>query len=216
MKAYLPVVFVMSVAATAALLLAVATNTGPSQAAAFAVTKTADTADGTWTTPTVPCGKRSSPPTAAVGADTITVPAGTYTLTIPPAPSGDAAADGDLDVTDDVTVTGAGAGTTTIDGNGGVTGEGVLQVLASNARLADLTITNGGTSRGGGIHNLDWSSVGIPHPHQRHRQQQRRVQRRRYRQRRRYPHSQQQRHQRQRHHRELRRRHRQRLGEHWC
>ena len=47
MKAYLPVVFVVSVAATAALILAVATNTGPSQAAAFTVTKTADTADGT-------------------------------------------------------------------------------------------------------------------------------------------------------------------------
>jgi len=97
--------------------------------------------------------------TAGSGADTITLPAGTYTLTI--AGTGeDAAADGDLDVTDDVTVTGAGAGTTTIDGNSGVTGEAVLQVLASNARLADLTITNGGASRGGGIHNLDWSGVG--------------------------------------------------------
>ena len=41
-----------------------------------------------------------------------------------------------------------------------MTGEAVLQVLASNAPLVNLTITNGGASRGGGIHNLDWSSVG--------------------------------------------------------
>ena len=89
----------------------------------------------------------------------LTVPAGTYTLSI--AGTGeDAAADGDLDVTDDVTVTGSGAGTTTIDGNSGVTGEAALQVLASNALLADLTITNGGAAPRWRIHNLDWSSVG--------------------------------------------------------
>jgi len=138
--------------------LAVAWGAAPAQAATFTVTKTTDTADGTCN---ADCSLREAiiAANAAAGADTITVPAGTYTLTI--AGTGeDAAADGDLDLTDDVTVTGAGAGTTTIDGNGGVTGEGALQVLASNARLADLTITNGGASRGGGIHNLDWSSVG--------------------------------------------------------
>ena len=148
-----------SLVALVALLVALAAGSGgQGLAAAITVTKTADTADGTCN---ADCSLREAiiAANAAAGADTITVPAGTYTLTI--AGTGeDAAADGDLDVTDDVTVTGAGAGTTTIDGNGGVTGEGALQVLATNARLADLTITNGGASRGGGIHNLDWSSVG--------------------------------------------------------
>ena len=74
MKAYLPLVFVVSMAAASALIAAVATNAGPSQAAAFTVTKTADTADGTCDGD---CSLREAinAPNAAAGADTITLPA---------------------------------------------------------------------------------------------------------------------------------------------
>ena len=53
--------------------------------------------------------------TAGGGADTITVPAGTYTLTV--AGTGeDSNVTGDLDVVGDLTLTGADAATTLIDG----------------------------------------------------------------------------------------------------
>src|SRR5687768_14182440 len=53
---------------------------------------------------------------ASPGADTVTLPAGTYTLSVAGAGE-DAGATGDLDVTEALTLTGAGAGATTIDGN---------------------------------------------------------------------------------------------------
>ena len=52
--------------------------------------------------------------TAGGGADTITLPAGTYTFSIAGAGE-NAAAAGDLDITDDLTITGDGADSTTID-----------------------------------------------------------------------------------------------------
>ena len=53
---------------------------------------------------------------AGSGADTITLPAGTYTLAIPGADE-DGNATGDLDITSDLNVSGAGADTTVVDGN---------------------------------------------------------------------------------------------------
>jgi uncharacterized repeat protein (TIGR01451 family)/CSLREA domain-containing protein len=77
------------------------------------------------------------------GADTIIVPAGTYRLTR--SGNDDDAAQGDLDVTDDLTIQGAGSGSTSVDGNGGVTGDRVFQILSSakDTSLSGLTIRAG-------------------------------------------------------------------------
>jgi hypothetical protein len=87
---------------------------------------------------------------AAPGADTITLPAGTYTLTI--AGTGeDAAAKGDLDITGDLTIAGAGAATTVIDG-GGL--DNVFQAIGNiTANFSGVTIRNaaGGTNPAAGI-----------------------------------------------------------------
>ncbi|HEX2196375.1 MAG TPA: CSLREA domain-containing protein, partial [Actinomycetota bacterium] len=79
---------------------------GTAQAAAFGVTKTADTNDGACN---ADCSLREAvvAANASAGADTITVPAGTYTMTI--AGSGeDAGATGDLDVVGELSIEGAG------------------------------------------------------------------------------------------------------------
>jgi CSLREA domain-containing protein len=55
--------------------------------------------------------------TTGSGADTITLPAGTYTLSLAGA-SEDANATGDLDITSVITIDGADAASTTIDGGG--------------------------------------------------------------------------------------------------
>jgi hypothetical protein len=74
------------------------------------------------------------------GADTITLPAGTYVLTLAGA-SDDLSATGDLDVFSDVTVHGAGASTTIIDGNAS---DRVFNVLGlSRLTLDDATVRNG-------------------------------------------------------------------------
>ena len=74
--------------------------------ATFAVTKTADTNDGTCDSD---CSLREAivAANAAADADTINVPAGAYTLTIAGMLE-DAGATGDLDITESVTITGAG------------------------------------------------------------------------------------------------------------
>ncbi|MCA9901974.1 MAG: CSLREA domain-containing protein, partial [Anaerolineales bacterium] len=94
---------------------------------------------------------------ALAGADTITLPAGTYTLAL--AGTGeDAAATGDLDVTGDLTITGAGEATTIIQA-GVAEGSGidrVLEVVNSGIAvgLSDLTIRYGTiTGNGGGIYS---------------------------------------------------------------
>src|SRR4051812_44538631 len=82
-------------------------------AATFTVTKEADTADGACD---ADCSLREAviAANAAAGADTITVPAGTYVLDRVGA-NEDAADTGDLDITDDVTINGAGSGSTIVD-----------------------------------------------------------------------------------------------------
>ncbi len=77
---------------------------------------------------------------ALAGADTITLPSGTYTLSIPGGDE-DAGATGDLDITDDLRITGAGAAVTIIDGNHL---DRVFDVHSpAQVTLSGLTITNG-------------------------------------------------------------------------
>lgn len=103
---------------------------------------------------------------ALAGADTITLPAGTFTATTPTT-NEDANANGDLDITQDLTITGAGAGTTFIEAAPApaTATDRVLHITAAGvvAVLQNLTVRNGslnGTAatgnaaRGGGILNL--------------------------------------------------------------
>jgi CSLREA domain-containing protein len=80
---------------------------------------------------------------AGSGADTISVPAGTYTLTLTGIE--DANLTGDLDVTSSITIAGAGQGSTIIDGNNA---DRVFDVFPSSAitfDLSDVTVRNGHT-----------------------------------------------------------------------
>src|SRR5512142_2010103 len=92
------------------------------QAAGFVVNTTADAVDvnpgdGVCATATGACTLRAAimEANAHPGADTITLPAGTYDLTIRGYDE-DAATTGDLDITDNLTLIGAGADSTFIVG----------------------------------------------------------------------------------------------------
>jgi predicted outer membrane repeat protein len=92
---------------------------------------------------------------AATGADTITVPAGTYTLTRTGA-SEDAASTGDLDVTGELTLTGAGARTTSVAGEAASFDDRVFHNQeGATTTITGLTITGGdvGGYEGGGVNN---------------------------------------------------------------
>ncbi len=95
---------------------------------------------------------------ALAGADTINLLAIPYTLSIPGTGDNDTtSANGDLNIKDDLTINGV-AGSTSIDGNGGVTGERVFSVdQDQTVSLSGLTITGGRSSGsyglGGGILN---------------------------------------------------------------
>lgn len=127
----------------------------PASGAAFIVTKTADTVDGSCD---ADCSLREAiiAANASPGADVITLPAGTYTIAL--GSSGDdASADGDLDITDNLTITGAGAASTVIDG-GSI--DRVLHITFAPSLLAvsitGVTVQNGVASpddNGGGILN---------------------------------------------------------------
>ena len=115
-------------------------------AAAYTVTTTADTGDGTCDGT---CSLRDAvlAANATVGIhDNISIPAGTYILT--GASGEDASASGDLDVTDPVSFNGSGMTDTIIDG-GNI--EAVIEVLMGSGTLylTDLTVTNGLGARGG-------------------------------------------------------------------
>ena len=81
---------------------------------------------------------------AGSGADTITVPAGTYVLALVGGRE-NGNATGDLDVLADVTITGAGANLTVIDGN--ATDRG-LHVQAGTVLVEDVTFRNGRAPQG--------------------------------------------------------------------
>ena len=81
---------------------------------------------------------------ALPGADTITVPAGTYVLTL-----------GALGIFDDVTITGAGSATTIIDGNAQDRVIDLASFVVNTVDISGVTIRNGraqGFGSGAGIH----------------------------------------------------------------
>jgi LPXTG-site transpeptidase (sortase) family protein len=104
----------------------------PAHAASFTVTKTADTNDGVCD---ADCSLREaiSATNASPGADTITIPGGTYQLTLLNAggTNEDNNATGDLDVLDSLTINGAGSGSTIIQA-GTNTSNGIDKVIAAN------------------------------------------------------------------------------------
>lgn len=95
-------------------------------AATFPVTKTSDTNDLSCD---ADCSLREAilAANASAGADTVTLPAGTFTLTIIGALE-DLCATGDLDVTDDLEIVGSGSSATIISANG--LGDRVLHVIS--------------------------------------------------------------------------------------
>jgi len=131
------------------------------RAASFVVNSTADAVDvmpgdGICATDAATCTLRAAiqETNALSGADTITVPAGTYTIAIAGAGE-EAAATGDLDITGNLTITGAVGGETIVSG-GGL--DRVFDVLApAVVTLSRLTIQSGNASTpdapGGGIRN---------------------------------------------------------------
>jgi CSLREA domain-containing protein len=140
---------------------------GPAQATTIKVTTKADELNNQ-----PPCSLREAIRSANVdtaiggctsgaGADTITLPAGTYKLTIPnpPAdPDEDNGGSGDLDILADLTIRGAGAARTAVDGNAAVLGDRVFHVgAAASVSFIGITIRNGtetvGAVGGGGVGN---------------------------------------------------------------
>ncbi len=120
----------------------------PASAVTIAVDSTAD-ADGACTLRHAITAANGDAPTGGCaggsGADTITIPAGTYTLTRAGAGE-DANATGDLDVTSGLTIQGAGAGSTTVDA-GGL--DRVFHVIGGvTVTIRGLTITGGRTPDG--------------------------------------------------------------------
>jgi CSLREA domain-containing protein len=81
---------------------------------------------------------------AGTGADTISIPAGTFKLTLTGAGE-DANATGDLDVLNDARLRGAGAGQTILDGNGT---DRVVDIVTGTVSVAKLTVTGGLTPAG--------------------------------------------------------------------
>ena len=144
-------------------------------ATTFTVTKTTDTNDGVCNSD---CSLREaiSAANANPGADTISVPAGTYQLTLANAGGAneDANATGDLDILGPLTLSGAGSGSTIIEA-GTDTTNGVDKVIAVNpvctsgfdATISGVTVRFGRNTQpitdpafsftGGGI---DWCAAG--------------------------------------------------------
>lgn len=143
------------------------------QAANFVVTSPLDSndaapGDGFCADAAGACSLRAaiSEANALAGADTITLPAGTYTTTIPTT-SDNANANGDFDITQDLTITGAGAGTTFVEAAPApaTASDRVFHIPTGGivAVIENLTVRNGSLtgfsatssfSRGGGIQNL--------------------------------------------------------------
>ena len=118
----------------------------PAHAATFAVTSTSDavdsnTLDGVCNDGLGNCTLRAAimQANALPGADTITVPAGTYTLSIAGAGE-DAGASGDLDIGGDLTINGGGSATTIVDG---ADLDRVFHIVGGAIVISGLTIQNG-------------------------------------------------------------------------
>ncbi|MCA9970849.1 MAG: CSLREA domain-containing protein [Anaerolineales bacterium] len=116
-------------------------------AAAFVVTKTADTNDGACN---ADCSLREAigAANASAGADTITFAPALNGLPIVltiPGDSEDGNASGDLDITGDLTLNGSGETATVIDG-GAL--DRVFHVVSGSVTINDLTVRNGRTPNG--------------------------------------------------------------------
>jgi CSLREA domain-containing protein len=142
----------------------------PAQAGAIAVTTTLDEHNNQ-----PPCSLREAIRSANTdlaiggcaagsGADTITLPPGTYVLTIPNSPLNPNPEDeqnattGDLDILADLTIAGSGEKSTIVDGNGAALADRVFDVRgAINVFFNEIAIRNGsepsGAAGGGGVSN---------------------------------------------------------------
>ena len=140
-------------------LIAASPGSTPANAAAFTVTKTADTNDGACDTD---CSLREAVIAANnnPGPDVITLPAGTYELTIP-GRNEELAATGDLDIHHGVTIVGAGAAETVINANQTDRIFDIFPFIAPAARpqgngngdgirLEGIALTGGDNDLGGG------------------------------------------------------------------
>src|SRR5436190_1567087 len=156
MKSILAAVFSAAFAITA--------FSGNVDAAIFGVTTTEDTQDvapgnGVCADVLGACSLRAAitEANALAGADTITMPAGTYTTTIA-GTNENANANGDFDITSPMTITGSGGGTTIIQANASIQtpNERVFHILAggTSVTIAGVTVQNGvnrfATAIGGG------------------------------------------------------------------
>lgn len=124
--------------------------TAPSMADDFAVTTTSDRNNGACQGGD--CSLREAIIAANLnpGADTISLPAGTFTLSI--AGRGEEFADtGDLDITDSLTITGQGRDSTLIDGNGI---DRVLHILPESESAITVTISNLAVENGTALNHV--------------------------------------------------------------
>jgi CSLREA domain-containing protein len=152
------------VAVTVTLLAGAFGLAAPAQAAAIAVTTTGDELNTA-----APCSLREAIRSANTdlaiggcaagsGADTITVPPGTYILAIPNQPGvtdENNGQSGDLDILAGLTITGSTSAPTIVDGNGAALADRVFDVSAAvTVSFTRLTIRNGteppGSLAGGG------------------------------------------------------------------
>ena len=88
-----------------------------------------------------------------IGADTITLGAGTYQLSISLSGSEDNGSEGDLDITDNLVINGATAATTFVDASGVFERAFDVHAAATGASISNLSIINSGhgTLWGGGL-----------------------------------------------------------------
>jgi len=137
----------------AAIIFAIALFSINAAAATFTVNTTADTQDaapgnGVCGDAGGQCSLRAAitEANALAGADTITLPGGTYTTTLVSA-NENANAGGDLDITSPLTITGAGSATTIVQANAATqtANERVFHILAGGTlvTISDVTIQNG-------------------------------------------------------------------------
>ncbi|MBK8464639.1 MAG: CSLREA domain-containing protein [Chloracidobacterium sp.] len=137
----------------AAIVFAIASFSINAAAATFTVNTTADTQDaapgnGVCGDAGGQCSLRAAitEANALAGADTITLPGGTYTTTLVSA-NENANAGGDLDITSPLTINGAGSATTIVQANAATqtANERVFHILAGGTlvTISDVTIQNG-------------------------------------------------------------------------
>ena len=137
----------MRIAVVAALMLL---SAAPARSASFTVDSTVDApdtapGDGACLSAGGTCTLRAAiqETNALPGADTVSVPAGTYVLAIT-GNNEDQSATGDLDVAGDLSLIGAGAATTIIDGGGQTR---LLQVVTGTVLIQGVTLRNGNATQ---------------------------------------------------------------------